>query len=95
MPSTKQRERLNNFDVHETLYQINLSFEDYKYSTVHIRVILEMQGLVEFLFLVPRGSGLAPRSLLHHLLRVSCPRTVPRATVMSLVRWQISGSLSN
>lgn len=32
MSSTKQRQRLNNFDVHETLYQINLSFEDYKYT---------------------------------------------------------------
>lgn len=38
MSSTKQRKRLNNFDVHETLYQINLSFEDYKYSNIHICV---------------------------------------------------------
>ena len=37
MSSTKQRKCLNNFDIHETLYQINLSFEDYKYCKIHSR----------------------------------------------------------
>lgn len=85
MSSTKQRKRLNNFDVHETLYQINLSFEDYKYSNILICVFWKCRVWwnSHSWFHAALGWLLIPFST---ICSVSYPRTVPCATVMFLVR---------